>query len=258
MINAKQHILNALKEGIRFDKRDPLEWRKVTIEYDVSVNAEGSARVKFGDTEVIAGVKLSLGVPYPDMPDEGALIVDAELSPMSSPEFEAGPPDIQAVELARVVDRGIREAKAIDMKKLCIEEGKKCWVVNIDVVTINDAGNLLDAASLAALAALKRTRFPKLEGDKINYKELTKEHLPLLKEPIAVSVIKIGDHFIVDQTNEEEKMIDAKLTVTSTSDETLCALQKGGNKPLTIEDFEKMIDVGIKCAHDLRKYLKTK
>jgi len=250
----KSQIINGLEQDLRFDGRKPLDWRKIEVEHGISKNAEGSARVKFGDTEVLAGVKLSVGTPYPDTPEEGALMVDAELSPMSSPEFETGPPDIKAIEIARVVDRGIREAKTIDMKKLCLAKGEKCWVVSIDVVTINDAGNLLDAAALAALAALKDTKMPKLEDKIVKYGEFTKESLPMSKEPIAVTVLKIGKFFVVDPLVDEEENFDAKLTVTTT-DSTICALQKGGKGTLTIEDIEKMVSIGLEKSKEIAKSL---
>ena len=228
----------------------------ITIEYDITNTAEGSARVKIGETDVMVGVKVEVLKPYPDQPDQGSLMVGAELLPMSNPEFEPGPPGIQAVEIARVVDRGIRESQCIDFKKLCIEKGEKAWFLLIDIMSINDAGNLLDAASLGALAALKDMRFPKLDGEKIDYKEKTKQKLELTKSPLAVTVIKIGENFIVDANIEEEKAIDARLTVTSLEDGSLCALQKGGDYPLTAEDVDKMVDIGIEKAKDLRKLLK--
>lgn len=247
-------MIKSLSENIRFDGRKLLETRKIEVELGISKNAEGSARVKFGGTEVLAGVKLALGEPYPDTPDEGAMMVEAELSPMSNPEFEAGPPDIRAVELARVVDRGIRESKAIDMKKLCIKEGEKCWLVCIDIVTINDEGNLIDAAGVAALAALKNAVFPKIEDEKIDYKSKTAKKLPLSREPISVTISKINDYMIVDPTIEEEKMIDARLTVASFEGK-LCSLQKGGDSPLSIDDVEKMVEVGLKKVDEIRKVL---
>ena len=73
---------------------------------------------------------MELGVPYSDTPDEGSLMVGAEFLPMASSDFEMGPPGVDAIELARVVDRSIRESEAIDMKKLCIETGKKMWIVS--------------------------------------------------------------------------------------------------------------------------------
>jgi len=253
----KNHIIELLQKDIRLDKRKSTEYRKpIKVEYGISKSAEGSAKVTIGETIVMTGVKLSIGEPYPDTPDEGCLVVGAELLPLSNPEFELGPPGIQAIETARIVDRGIRESKALDMKKLCLEPGEKVWVITIDVCPINDAGNLFDAAALSALAALKDTKLPKLE-DKyiINYKEKTNKSLPFNKEPVSVTVLKIGDNFIVDPTTEEEKVYDARLTVATTEKDELCAIQKGGEEPLTVEEIQLMTDLAVEKTKELRKAL---
>ena len=252
----RSHIISLLDANTRLDGRKLAEYRKpVEVEYGVVKTAEGSARVRIGETDVMVGVKLEVGEPYPDTPEEGTIIVGAELLPMSNPEFEPGPPGIQAIELARVVDRGIRESKALDFKKLCITPGEKIWMVVIDICPINDAGNLFDASSLAALAALKSTRFPAFDGEKVDYKNKTDKKLQLEKEPIGVTVIKIGNRLIVDPDIEEEKVVDARLTVASLEDGTLCALQKGGDFPLTTEEISEMLDIGIEKAKELRKCL---
>lgn len=252
----RSHIINLLNAGTRLDGRKLTDYREpITVEYGIIKTAEGSARVKIGETEVIVGVKLEVGEPYPDTPNEGTIIVGAELLPMSNPDFELGPPGIQAIELARVVDRGIRESKALDFKKLCIEEGAKIWMVIIDICPLNDAGNLFDASSLAALAALKDTKYPSFDGEKVDYKNKTNKKLQLEKMPIAVTIIKIGDKFIVDPDTEEENAIDSRLTVSSMEDGTLCAMQKGGDFPLAVEDISKMIDIGIEKGKELRKRL---
>ena len=252
----RSHIISLLNAGTRLDGRKLTDYRKpIEVEHNIIKTAEGSARVKIGETEVIVGIKMDVGEPYPDTPNEGTIIVGAELLPLSNPEFELGPPGIQAIELARVVDRGIRESKAIDFKKLCIEKGEKVWTVIIDICPLNDAGNLFDASSLAALAALNVTKYPSFDGEKIDYKQKTDKKLQLEKMPIAVTVIKIGDKFIIDPDTEEEKTIDARLTVSSIEDGTLCALQKGGDFPLTTEDIDKMLDIGIEKGKELRKCL---
>ena len=252
----RSHIIDLFKSDLRLDGRKLTEYRKpITIETGVTKTAEGSARVMIGDTEVIAGVKVELGAPYPDVPDAGTIIVGAELLPMSNPEFELGPPGIEAIELARVVDRGIRESKALDFKKLCIKKGEKVWLLLIDICSINDAGNLLGASSLAVLAALRDMKFPKVVDDQIDYTEKTSKQLELTDSPISVTVIKIGDKFIVDPITEEEKALDARLTVTSLEDGTLCALQKGGTTPLTEEEIDKMTELAIEKGKELRALL---
>jgi len=245
------------RKGIRFDGRKFDEYRKITVETNISKSAEGSARVKIGETDVMAGVKFEIGKPYPDSPNEGTIMVGAELLPMSNPEFEPGPPSIQAVELARVVDRGIRESKVLDFEKLCIKEGEQCWVVTIDIMTINVDGNLFDAAALAAMIALKEARIPKVEDGRVDYHELTKEKLPLSKkDPVSVTVCKIGNTYIVDPTVEEEKVIDSRLTVATTKEGLICAMQKGGVDPLSMEDIDKMVEIASKKCDELRVHVK--
>src|SRR4051812_34648595 len=126
---SKEHIVNALKKGMRLDGRTPHQFRTITVETGLLATAEGSARVKCGDTELLAGVKMALGKPYSDTPDSGVLMVGAELLPLSNPLFEQGPPSTESIELARVIDRGIRESKTIDDHKLCVRPGELVWMV---------------------------------------------------------------------------------------------------------------------------------
>ena len=255
----KNHIVGLLNQNTRLDGRNLTDYRQpITVETGFIKTAEGSARVKIGGTELIVGVKMEVGTPYPDNPDEGTIIVGAELLPMSNPEFEMGPPGIQATELARVVDRGIRESKAINFKSLCIIPGEKAWMIVIDICTINDEGNLFDAASLGAIAALQSANFPLFDGKKVDYKNKTGGKLKLDKVPIAVTVVKIGNKFLVDPDTEEERAIDSRLTVSSIENGTLCALQKGGDEPLTIDEISQMLDIGIAKAKELRGHLKHK
>lgn len=250
----KEHLLELYKKESRLDGRAFDEFRKVEIEYGISSkSAEGSARVKIGKTEVVAGVKLEIGKPYPDSPEEGTIMVNVELLPLSNPDFESGPPGIDAIEVARVVDKVIREGHCLDFKKLCIKSGEQMLIVLIDVYPINDAGNLFDAAALAALAAIKDARLPKIEGDKMNYKERTDKKLPIKAWPMSCTVLKIGDRLVVDPLYEEEKMADARLTVGIVEDGDLCALQKGGDEGLMPEDIEKMVEIAIKKTKELRK-----
>ena len=205
-----EYIVSLIKDGKRIDERKLDEHREIKIEYNISKNAEGSARCKIGETEVIVGVKMNIGEPYPDSQDEGVIIVTAELIPLASPLFELGPPGQSATELARVVDRGIRESKAIDFKKLCIKEGEKVWMIFLDIYPINDDGNLIDASVLASLAALKNAKFPKVEDDKVVYGELSNEKLKLNKLPITFTFGKIQDKILLDPNSKEEEVLDAR------------------------------------------------
>ena len=45
-----------------------------------------------GETRVMTVVTAILEPPFPDRPNEGSLRINVELSPMASPNFEAGRP----------------------------------------------------------------------------------------------------------------------------------------------------------------------
>jgi len=229
----------------------------ITVKTGISWTAEGSAQVQIGETVVMAGVKLSLEKPYNDTPDQGGIMINAELLPLSNPDYEPGPPGMKAIELARVTDRGIRESHAIDMKKLCITPGEKAWFVIVDVISVNDAGNLYDAASLAVMAALKSARFPEVDPETgaVQYKKKTDTPLPIVKNPISVTVYKIQGQLLVDPSLDEEEVFDARLTVASDTDGTISAMQKGGDTPLTVEEVDQMVTLALEKAQELRAKL---
>lgn len=248
-------IREYLKEGKRFDGRKLDEFRDIEIEMPVSKNAEGSVRVKIGKTEVLVGVKMAVGTPYPDSPNKGNLMTTAELLPLSSPRFESGPPKFPAIELGRVIDRGIREGKFIDFEGLCIKEGEKVWTLFVDIYSINDDGNLLDAAGIGAIIALKNARIPKYdeETESVVHGEWTDKKLPLTDElPIALTVHKIGDNLVIDPTKEEEDLSETRLTVGS-SRGSISSMQKGEAQTLTSEEFGKMLDIVDKVWKDVFK-----
>ncbi|HLC85000.1 MAG TPA: exosome complex protein Rrp42 [Candidatus Nanoarchaeia archaeon] len=253
----KKHIMRGLEKGVRADGRKLIEMRDISIETGASKNAEGSARVKIGDSEVIAGVKLAVESPFGDTSDQGNLMVNAELLPLSSSRFEVGPPSIEGILLARVIDRGIREAHAIDVKKLCIKQGDKVWSVSVDICTINDDGNLLDASALAAMAAIKDAVYPEydMETNSVNYSKKTTKKLPLAKEPVQVTVHKIGTHLLIDPLPEEQELAEAQLTIATLANGEICALQKTGKAPFSLVEIEKMLSVSGTQSAELRKLL---
>ncbi len=248
------YILKLLESNERLDGRKLDEFRKIEILTNNIKRAEGSARVKVGKTDVIVGIKMDIGEPYPDVPDEGMLRSGAEFSPIASEEFDPGKPGEDAIELARVVDRGIRESHCIDLEKLCLKPGEKVWTVFVDVHIINHDGNLIDASSLASIIALKNTKMPTIEDDKVN-REMLKEKLPLNHIPITITVGKINDKLILDPTKEEEQVLDSKLTISIMEDGKVCSMQKSGNKGFSEEDSKKMIDLAVKKSEEIRKLL---
>lgn len=245
-----------LEKGKRLDERGLLDTREIKIEQGVIEKAEGSARVLLGKTEVLVGVKVETGEPFPDTPKDGVMTVNAELVPLASPNFEPGPPDENSIELARVVDRGIRESHAVDTEKLCIEEGKKVFVVFVDVYVLNHDGNLIDASAIAAMAALMNTKMPNYE---IKDGELKIKQgytpLPMKSHPVTVTLGKINNKLIVDPWIEEESVMDSRITFASNEEGNICAIQKGGSSYFTPQQILDASKIALDKAAEIRKKL---
>lgn len=244
----KDYIYNLMIKGKRQDGRGFKDFRDVKLETNVIIKAEGSAKVTLGETQVLVGVKLQTGTPFPDSQDEGVIITNLELNPIASPEFEPGPPKEEAIEMARVVDRGIRESGAIDVKKLCIKHGESVWIVFIDVHILNDGGNLIDASCLAAIAALLTTTVP-------NEQQGIGPNAPMaMKElPVGITVVKIGSKLMVDPSIDEEMVCDTKLTIVSSSDGSVAGMQKMGPAPFTEAEILEAIDIACEKGAELRE-----
>jgi len=209
-----------------------------------------------GKTDVLVGIKVETGTPFPDTPNEGVQTVNAELVPLASPSFEPGPPDENSIELARIVDRGIRESKAIDTGKLCIEPGKKVFVVFVDVYVLNHDGNLIDASAIAAVSALMNTKMPNYEIENGELKIKTGyTSLPMESHPVTVTVGKIGSNLIVDPWLEEEQVMDARMSMAINDDGNVCAIQKGGSGYFTPQQVIEISKLVQEKAAAIRKKL---
>lgn len=245
IVNA-DNALKLIKESKRIDGRGFNDFRNLDIKTGVVPSAAGSAWVKLGNTEIIAGIKYAVGTPYPDAPDEGSMSLNLELTGISSPDFFTGPPQMDAIEYGRVADRAIRSAEFIDFKKLCITEGEKVYIVFIDCIAINADGNLIDACEIAALTALLNAKLPKLDDDGNLTKDLTDQSLPLdlNKLPLSITFEKIDNKLIIDPTEEEQYTSNARFSLGLVG-ETIVSCQKSKGGSFTEEEINTMIDISI-------------
>lgn len=252
----RAQILSLLSSGRRVDGRAPDQYRQIKVETNLIGRADGSARVSLGDTLVLVGVKYEVGEPFPDTPDMGALTVNAEFLPLASPTFEAGPPDENAIELARVVDRSLRKANAVDLSKLCLIPGRKVWIAWVDIYVLNHDGNLIDASALATSAALITSRMPKavIEGDRVRVVYEERSPPPIAELPVTVTVAKIGNTLVVDPALDEEEAADAKISMSVVGDR-ICAAQKTGEGSFDVDEIKRAAAIALEKARELQSVL---
>lgn len=251
----QKRITESLIQDQRLDGRGLMDYRKIAVDVGLIEKASGSAQVSIGKTKVLIGIKVETGEPYSDKPDAGVLTVNVELVPIASPRFEPGPPTEDAVELARVVDRGIRESQAVDLNKLCIIPGKLVFVLFVDVYVLDHDGNLVDAAALAGILALINTKIREYsvsDDGRLEYQEST-VNLPLQNYPVEVTIAKIGGKLFVDPTLEETALIDAQITIATGQKDEICAIQKSRVGTVSVDEVSTAIDIAIDKAKAIRK-----
>ncbi|MCX8195527.1 MAG: exosome complex protein Rrp42 [Acidilobaceae archaeon] len=255
----RQSYLSLYKRGVRDDGRSIRSPRQVEIKVGVLDKAEGSALVKLGNTQVLAGVKVEVTSPFKDSPNQGVLVVHAENVPLASPIFEPGPPDENAIELARVIDRSLREVKAVDLGSLVIRPGEKVWNVWVDIYVLDHDGNLFDASMLAAMAALMNADLPdyeELETGEISLRrgvggrKIKVDHMV-----VTVTTAKVGSYIIVDPNFEEEVISDYRLVLAFDEKLRIVGAQKTGSGGMKLEELQEAIKVSKEAAQIYFKVL---
>ncbi|TDA33444.1 MAG: hypothetical protein DSO04_00735 [Hadesarchaea archaeon] len=85
--------------------------------------------------------------------------------------------------------------------------------------------------------------------------EWTLPEFPVSKKPVAVTVVKLNGVMMVDACLEEENIAEARLTISTLEDGSICAMQKGGSGFFEREELEKAYELARKCGEELRKKL---
>nr|MDO8117540.1 exosome complex protein Rrp42 [Candidatus Sigynarchaeota archaeon] len=258
----KDYILDLLSRGTRLDGRGPLEYREIKIDAGPMLKAEGSARVYLGDTQVYVGIKYDTGAPFPDSPNEGVITAMAEFVPFASPMYESGPPGEDAIELARVVDRGIRHSDLIDKSRLVITPGQEVFILFVDIYYMMHSGNPWDAASLAAVSALKSTMLPPLKPTEVNGRTFLApdgepKPLGVRDYPVTITFAKIGDYIIVDPSLMEELICDARISYCFDQNGSITSMQKNGSGTFTVDELVKTAKNGRDIAPILQQKVKN-
>lgn len=253
----RKYIKNNLKKEERFDGRGLWDYREFKITPNFVASAEGSADVSLGATRIITGLKYDIGTPFPDLPDEGVCTIMAELIPLASPLFERGPPDEQSIELARVVDRGIRHADCVQTKKLCIKAEKAVYILFVDMYVINYEGNLIDCGGVSALTTLISAQLPKgkWNGEGV---EWTGEYFTgkdLVNElPFVITYGKMDDIIFLDPDLPEELVCDGRISISST-EEKITSIQKSGVATFSFDEIKMLCNKSLEIGKRLRKDL---
>ncbi|XP_061882725.1 exosome complex component RRP45 [Entelurus aequoreus] len=228
----RDFLLKAIEEKKRLDGRQTYDYRKTKIVFGTDF---GCCFVELGKTRVMAQVSCELVAPKENRPNEGFMLFNIELSPMASPAFEQGRQSELLVKLNRQLERCLRNSKCIDIESLCVVSGEKVWQIRVDVHMLNHDGNLMDTASIAAIAALCHFKRPDvgIQGDEVTvYSPEERDFIPLsiYHLPISVSFafFQKGTYLLVDPCEREERVMDGLLMIAMNKHREICSIQSSG------------------------------
>lgn len=263
---------------LRLDGRTPLDMRSLAIRLgnELSANvptqtsvplyrqrggvSDGMCELSLGQTRAIACVTGDIVKPHSHRPTEGFLSFHCTISPMAAPNIEPGRPSDRAVEIGRIIERSVRDSRAIDTEALCIISGERVWSIRCDVTIIDDNGNVSDCAMLAALIALIEYRRPDVTviGNSVTVHNiddrqpvpLSLHHWPI---PLTFAFYANNDAdttahasssdsqsgsggdtelMVVDPSLIEEQVSDSLMTVTVNQHSQICSIHKRGGVPI--------------------------
>ncbi|GFZ05761.1 3'-5'-exoribonuclease family protein [Actinidia rufa] len=270
-VGEKHFIQGGIAQDLRSDGRKRLTYRPISVETGIIPQANGSARVKLGATDVIASVKAELGKPSPFQPDRGKVAIYVDCSPTAAPIFEGRGGEELSAELSAALQRSLLGGKSgtgagIDLSSLSIVEGKICWDLYIDGLVVSSDGNLLDALGAAIKAALSNTGIPKVnvaasassdEQPEVDISDEEYLQFDTSGVPVIVTLTKVGRHYIVDATSEEESQMSSALSVSINRLGRICGLTKRGGAGLDPSVILDMTSVAKHVSEQLLNNLES-
>uniref|UniRef100_A0A4X1V9E3 Exosome complex component RRP45 n=2 Tax=Sus scrofa TaxID=9823 RepID=A0A4X1V9E3_PIG len=228
----RRFLLRAIEEKKRLDGRQTYDYRNIKISFGTDY---GCCIVELGKTRVLGQVSCELVSPKLNRATEGILFFNLELSQMAAPAFEPGRQSDLLVKLNRLLERCLRNSKCIDTESLCVVAGEKVWQIRVDLHLLNHDGNIIDAASIAAIVALCHFRRPdvSVQGDEVTlYTPEERDPVPLSIHhmPICVSFafFQQGTYLLVDPNEREELVMDGLLVIAMNKHREICTIQSSG------------------------------
>nr|CAH8841242.1 unnamed protein product [Trichobilharzia regenti] len=251
------YLVQGVELGCRMDGRRPSEYRPLEIETSILSHANGSASIRIGETFILCCVKTEVGKPSLTALNEGRIEINVECYPTATHRCN----DKIASELAerlKATLQSVYQSEFLDLSSLCIQRGRQCWIVYIDLLILEGAGNLLDASSLVIKAALLNATQSNSSlisvfqnKKKMLTSESSAEHSYEDMLPLFVTVHKIGNAYVIDATKEEEACSLSRLSVVIYPDGSLGSIERDGCCSCQLETIVKMSELATTVGKEL-------
>jgi ribonuclease PH len=228
---------------MRPSKRQPDELRPVTLERGVSLHAEGSCLIKFGNTHVLCAASLEERVP-PWMKGRGSGWVTGEygMLPRSTGErmrreASAGKQGGRTLEIQRLIARSLRAV--VDMKAL----GERQITVDCDVIQADGGTRTasITGAWIALHDCIQWMKARDMVGDDV------------IKDQVAaVSCGIYGGNAVLDLDYAEDSEADTDANFVMTGTGGIVEVQgTAEGKPFSPEQFDELMALAKKGIGEL-------
>lgn len=232
----------------RIDGRSSKDFRSLSIGFGLEF---GSSVVNLGGTRVMCNIAYQIAEPKPTKSCEGFLNIKVDLSATMIHSHE------KLVEIMKIIEKNIKESKCLDLESLCLVSGEKVYLLETDLIVMNDEGNLTECCSIALLASLSHFKRPDVSivADRIKIHSFADRHpipLNILHYPFCTSFTFFEfSKFVCDPVQAEEQVCEGYLIVGANVYREITTIHISGKSAITK-------DVVIKCcqlAIDRSKYL---
>ncbi len=228
---------------IRPSKRKPDELRRVSIDRAVSMHAEGSCLIKFGNTHVLCTASLEERIP-PWLKGQGRGWVTAEYSMLpratkerTRREVTSGHPSGRTQEIQRLIGRALRAV--VDLKVL----GERQISIDCDVIQA-DGGTRTASITGAWVALHDCVAWMKA-------RDMVKEGV-LRDQVAAVSCGLYGGQAVLDLDYPEDSDADADANFVMTGSGGIVEIQgTAETTPFKQEQFDQLMVLARKGINEL-------
>jgi len=212
----KKGDIQLIVDGKRIDGRLPEQLREIEMKVGEIENADGSARVRFGNTEALVAVygPRSLLPKFLQEADTAIVRVIYSMAPFSVDERKNPAPDRRSIEISKVTKEALSGA-------IFLEEFPRTVIDVYEYIIQADGSTRVTAINAASLA-------------------LASAGIPMKDLVAACSVGKIGDVLIVDLNGKEDNYSESDMAIAMMpSKREITLLQMDGR--LTKEEVLELV-----------------
>ncbi len=210
--------------------------RSVRLELNVNRNAEGSALIQCGDTQVLVTASIENRVPSFRSGRGGWLTAEYGMLPRATltrtpREAQLGRVSGRTAEIQRLIGRSLRAA--VDLDQL----GERTVLLDCDVL-LADAGTRTASITAGWVALVSALAGLYLAGDLAEW--------PIREQIAAVSVGILSGKPLLDLDADEDQRAEVDLNVVGTGRGELVEIQgTAEGRPFPRSELEKLLDLAL-------------